>query len=89
MDSLLPAVWLWDLPLLQKLPLTVHLAFDIQNLPHPLAVKKTLPHEHNVVDDYFLSPVSYTDFADAVGCIDLVVVNYANFEVVHSLCIPR
>jgi hypothetical protein len=89
MGSLQPAVWPWVLPLLEKLPLAVHLAFDTQNLPHPVAVKTTLPHDHNVVDDYFLSPLSYTDFADAVGRIDLVVVNHANFEVVHPLCILR
>jgi hypothetical protein len=83
MGSLQPAVWLWDLPLLQKLPLAVHLAFDIQNLPHLVAVKKTLLHDHNVVDDYFLFPPSYVDFGDAVGRIDLVVVDHANFELVH------
>jgi hypothetical protein len=83
MGSLQPAVWLWDLPLLQKLPLAVHLAFDIQNLPHQVAVKKILPHDHNVVDDYFLFPLSYVDFGNAVGHIDIVVVNHANFEVVH------
>jgi hypothetical protein len=83
MGSLQPAVWLWDLPLLQKLPLAVHLAFDIQNLPHQVAVKKILPHDHNGVHDYFLFPLSYVDFGNAVGHIDIVVVNHANFEVVH------
>jgi hypothetical protein len=83
MGSLQPAVWLWDLPLLQKLPLSVHLAFDIQNLPHLVAVKKILPHNHYVVDDYFLFPLSYVDFGNAVFRIDLVIVNHANLEVVH------
>jgi hypothetical protein len=48
-----------------------------------VAVKKTLLHDHNVFDNYFLSPPIYVDFGDAVGRIDLVVVNHANFELVH------
>jgi hypothetical protein len=46
-------------------------------------VKKILPHDHNVFDDYFLFPLNHVDFGDAVGLIDLVVVSHANFEVVH------